>query len=547
MFKPRAWQSEFVSKYATLDKRYFQVVASVGAGKTSAVCHLVESLPDTLVLVFSPKLIIRRSWRNTPPRHGFNLFEGYEPGVEAKIGLNRDYRGLVATYPALASSPLSFRHLVRDKNVQWLIVFDENHHLSENGQWGAAAFEAFDGLPNVRMLGLSGTPFRTDGSPIPFAEYDDAREIVVDYKYLYRDAVRDRVVRPVEFKAIDAQAHIVGPDGFKTLAIEDARDREIPQVIRSAISYQSDWLVKAIMLGWEYLLEDRSSVPNAGLVIHTHNIFAANRVAAVAEEVTGQTPTVVTSGDVNNADSEDAVAKLELFAKSTAPILIVVAMASEGTDISRLTVGIHATNVRTRLDFEQRFGRQVRLTEFEGDHPITARYIIPAAQPHVQFAKEIYDEVQAALKEDRELGDGGGGGGCVDGEPLPVLPASDAELRHTFVGGMLIDDEEAWKKAGELEMAFGVDRVEAYRILKNANVNKEAKEADPEPLQVTEERLRKRLNKRMRKIAQDDFEGDYGRAYVWLQDRMGLKRRGVATWSIDEFRRALEFLGLPSD
>ena len=247
---------------------------------------------------------------------------------------------------------------------------------------GSAAREAFDGLSNVKMLGLSGTPFRTDGTPIPFAEYVGDK-LTIDHKYLYRDAVADRVVRPVEFRAIDAQARIAGPEGFKDLAIEDARGRDIPQVIRSAIDHQSDWLVKAISLGWSYVQEDTVRIPNAAMIIHTHNIFAANQVAPVARAITGQTPVVVTSGD-----EEDAVAQLERFENSQDRILIVVAMASEGTDIARLTVGIHATNVRTRLDFEQRFGRQVRLTKRyeEGkdgtpNRPITARYIIPAAQP----------------------------------------------------------------------------------------------------------------------------------------------------------------------
>lgn len=545
MFEPRPWQDEFVVKYEKVDKKYFQAVASVGAGKTSAVCHLLSVKPDTLLLVFAPKLIIRRSWRDTPPRHGFNLFEGYEPGVESKIGLDRDYRGLVATYPALASAPLSFRHLVsRNPKVQWLVAFDENHHLSSSGSWGDAALQAFDALPNVKMLGLSGTPFRTDGTPIPFAEYTPDNEIVVDYKYLYRDAVHDRVVRPIEFKAIDAQAMIVGPDGFKALAIEDARDREIPQVIRSAIDHQSDWLVKAIALGWEFLLEDRKRIPNAALVIHTHHIFAAERVSEVAKEVTGHDVVVVTSGE-----NEDAVTQLEAFRTSAAPILVVVAMASEGTDIDRLTVGIHATNVRTRLDFEQRFGRQVRLTVHEKgvngapNRPITARYIIPAAQPHLQFAKEIYKEVEAALKEPAEPGEGTGGGW--DGELPPVLPAYDAELRHTFVGGERIADAEAWQKAGDLAARFNIDQMEVYRTL--INTSPTADEAPPEePLQVKEKRLRDALNRRVRQLANDSFEAEYGRAYAWLYEQLGIRKK-LPAWSVAEIQRALDFLGLSNE
>lgn len=543
-FTPRAWQDEFNVKYAKLDKPFFQLVASVGAGKTPSVYHLLSAMPDTLLLVFAPRLNIVRSWRDTPTKRGFkiNVFEGYEPGVEKKIGIGRDYQGLAASYAALGYAPLTFRRLV--SRGRWLIVFDENHHLSaeETSSWGIAAREAFTGLSNVRMLGLSGTPFRTDGAPIPFAEYID-NELIIDHKYLYRDAVGDRVVRPIEFSAIDAQARISGPEGgFKDLAIEDARGREIPQVIRSAIDHESDWLIKAITLGWSYVQEDMARIPNAAMIIHTHNVFAANRVAAVARAITGQTPVVVTSGE-----EENAVDLLSRFEKSQDRILIVVAMASEGTDIARLTVGIHATNVRTRMDFEQRFGRQVRLTPYEKgqngspNRPIIARYIIPAAEPHVRFAREIYEEVKAVLQERPEAPGGPGGGG---GLGQPVLPASDAELRHTFYGGIRIEDPQSWEMAGQLALKFGIDQMEAYQTL----TRPAAATSSPtiETLQERETKLRNRLDRRVKQLANESFDGIYGKAWNWLKDQVG-NRDPIPAWPVSDIRRGLRVFGVPDD
>ena len=145
-FTPRAWQDEFVVKYTKVDKPFFQLVASVGAGKTAGVYHLLSTMPDTLLLVFAPKLNIIRSWRNTPAKYGFspNIFEGYESGVEKKIGIGRDYQGLASTFSALSYAPLTFRNLVR--RGRWLIIFDENHHLSaqETSRW-----EVLHGKPSM--------------------------------------------------------------------------------------------------------------------------------------------------------------------------------------------------------------------------------------------------------------------------------------------------------------------------------------------------------------------------------------------------------------
>ncbi|MBR7503214.1 ATP-dependent helicase, partial [Mycobacterium tuberculosis] len=84
-----------------------------------------------------------------------------------------------------------------------LVILDEVHHAGDALSWGDAVREAFG--PAVRRLSLTGTPFRSDTSPIPFVTYapdaEGIRTSVADYSYGYGRALKDSVVRPVLFLA----------------------------------------------------------------------------------------------------------------------------------------------------------------------------------------------------------------------------------------------------------------------------------------------------------------------------------------------------------
>ena len=75
---------------------------------------------------------------------------------------------MVVTYAQVASHP--GRHRVRTENRKTLVVFDEIHHGGDAKSWGDAIREAFGDA--TRRLALTGTPFRSDDSAIPFVTYE---------------------------------------------------------------------------------------------------------------------------------------------------------------------------------------------------------------------------------------------------------------------------------------------------------------------------------------------------------------------------------------
>ena len=85
--------------------------------------------------------------------------------------------------------------------VPTLLIADEPHHMGDDAAWGRSATDAF-GAARFKLL-LSGTPFRTDDTPIPWVSYDADGVSEPDYAYGYTDALLDHVCRPVTFHLND--------------------------------------------------------------------------------------------------------------------------------------------------------------------------------------------------------------------------------------------------------------------------------------------------------------------------------------------------------
>ena len=80
-----------------------------------------------------------------------------------------DFDGVAVTYAQVAAHPML--HRGRTEAARTLVILDEIHHGGDALSWGDAVREAFE--PATRRLALTGTPFRSDTSPIPFVTYEE--------------------------------------------------------------------------------------------------------------------------------------------------------------------------------------------------------------------------------------------------------------------------------------------------------------------------------------------------------------------------------------
>jgi superfamily II DNA or RNA helicase len=268
-----------------------------------------------------------------------------------------EYHGVVVTYAQVASHPT--RHRVRTENRRTLVVFDEIHHGGDAKTWGEAIREAFDDA--TRRLALTGTPFRSDDSPIPFVTYaPDENGLMrsqADHTYGYADALADGVVRPVVFLAYSGEARWRTSAGEEHAARlgEPLNAEQTARAWRTVLDAKGEWIPAVLQAADKRLTQLRNGgVPDAGAMVIASDQKAARAYAAVLTRITGETPTVVLSDDPGSS------ARIAEYSAGTSRWLVAVRMVSEGVDVPRLTVGVYATSASTPLFFAQAIGRFVR-------------------------------------------------------------------------------------------------------------------------------------------------------------------------------------------
>nr|WP_206686632.1 MULTISPECIES: DEAD/DEAH box helicase [Microbacterium] len=404
----RAWQAEALDQYFGMDgpdgvgkgPRDFLAAATPGAGKTTFALRLASELLRRgvidRILVVAPTEHLKTQWADAAARVSIRLDPRFS---NRHFTPSRQYHGVAVTYAQVAVKASVHQRLTMDART--LVILDEVHHGGDALSWGDALREAYSRA--TRRLLLSGTPFRSDTSPIPFVEYHpDSKGIRLsrtDYDYGYGRALADGVVRPVLFLVYagkmrwrtragdELEAHL-GQDNTKDVTA---------QAWRTALDPEGDWIPAVLRSADRRLSEVRQDVPDAGGLVIATDQTAARAYAAILREITGEAPAVVLS------DDKAASGRIETFAQSTTRWMVAVRMVSEGVDVPRLAVGVYATSASTPLFFAQAIGRFVRARR-RGE---SASVFLPNVPQLLELAGELERQRDHAL--DRETdGDGDG-------------------------------------------------------------------------------------------------------------------------------------------
>ena len=296
----------------------------------------------------APTQHLKTQWSDAAARFGLHL----DPAWSAREGtLPGDVHGIVTTYQQVATSSVELSRLAAGA----FVIFDEVHHAGDDRAWGTAIMAAFANAG--RRLSLSGTPFRSDVTPIPFVTYhlDEAQP---DFEYGYGDALADRgVVRPLFFPRIGGFMEWVAPDGAQVAAtFEDDLTRDLAnQRLRTALSLEGEWMSTVLAQANERLQTLRQVHPEAGGLVIAMDQTHATGIAELLRKL-GTRAVVAVSDDPGASD------RIARFSESSEPWIVAVRMVSEGVDIPRLRIGVYATNTSTELFFRQAMGRLVRWT-----------------------------------------------------------------------------------------------------------------------------------------------------------------------------------------
>ena len=493
----------------------FLASATPAAGKTTFGLHMAHRMLSagfvSRVVVAGPTTHICRQWAADAARYGIDL-EPNRPNSDGPE--SADFHGIAVTYQTIAAGPETHRQAAGRRPT--LLIADEPHHMGDEAAWGVRTRQAFDGA-RFRLL-LSGTPFRSDNSAIPWITYDEDGVSRADYVYGYPQALVDRVCRPITFLPYDGEMEWISDGRQRSADFDLALPAvEAARRLRTALIPEGDWMGEVLRDGDGRLSEVRADGhPDAGGLVIASDQDHARAIAARLESISGEQPELVMS------DEPGASRRIADFAFSDRRWLVSVLMVSEGVDIPRLRVGIYATAARTELFFRQVVGRFIRTT------PKPRRqmsYLLMPADPRLKaLAREIELERRHALdliaaaeeEEEREAPER-----REDGEGFAVLSSGDAEL------------DEAILSETTLQL-FPTDDPKPKRPTIPARPKAGPEDAERESAYAARERLRGERRSLVAKVARRT-----GRSHREVQARINrdTRVRSVSSATIEQLER----------
>jgi superfamily II DNA or RNA helicase len=373
----------------------FLCVAAPGAGKTRLAIAVAQRTGMRVLHVVPTSSLVAQA-QEAYAKFGIRLYNASDTNNAEPP----DCHGMVCTYSKLAFSAELMRGL--NAKIPTLIVLDELHHAGDEASWGEAVVKVC-AVPDAFILVLSGTPWRTDGTPIPFLKYDDKGILVPDFTYDFAAAWEDEPspIRHVAFHVADA----TGTWMYESDGQLIQHDRKISATKTTNKLFSPTLRNATIGMGGDFLLDQavqdlkirQLSRRSAKGIILCRDIRHASHIADKMRELRHNVSVV--HGEIKNADS-----LIRSFAKSSNDWIIGVNMLGEGVDIPNAEVLVRLDKTTTELFFVQSVGRVIR--RVGPNDPPASVYMLEVPE-FVEFAKNLDSQQLVVLNTWREPGDPG--------------------------------------------------------------------------------------------------------------------------------------------
>lgn len=381
--KLRKWQQECIdaafNKFSSGGK-HFLALATPGAGKTHMSSSLAKKLIAydmiDLVICFAPSTIVANDFEEILSMTLNARFDGLLGSL-----------GLASTYQNLQHIDESFWKLF--KRFRVLVIFDEIHHCSgsnvkNSNAWGEKIIEHIQEQATY-TIALTGTPWRSDKAPIVLSSYcSKTNKVICDYRYGLKDAINDNVCRMPEIIAIDND-NISVLDNNEHFSYTSFLDLLSQAILPYQEIIDNDGVIFQLLQRANNKLQIiRNKNHDAGGLIVAYSVEHAKKIQRILYDKLAITAVVVTY-------REDEPTKIiRNYRYGSDEWIISVGMISEGTNIPRLQVCCHLTNIKTEMHFRQILGRILRFTNSEDQ---SAALFIPAEPKLVEYAYRVNQEV----------------------------------------------------------------------------------------------------------------------------------------------------------
>ena len=381
--KLRKWQSECINKAL---KQYinglshFLALATPGAGKTMMASVLADKLLKNdlidLIICFSPSSIVSKDFSE-------NLQLIIQERFDGLMGA----RGHSLTYQNLQYLDGNFWQLFKKYRV--FVIFDEIHHcagsnIDNANAWGEQIIVNIQDKAKY-TLALTGTPWRSDASPIVLSKYmHPSNKISCDYIYGLAEAIQDSVCRIPQVIAVDNN-HISVIDADETKTFNSFKCLLSQSIIPYQEVIENEAVIKFIISSAHKKLNKiRSINPAAAGLVVASSVEHAKQIAMLMKASFDEDAIVVTYKE------KEPTNIIQNFRHTTSKWIISVGMISEGTNIPRLQVCCHLTNIKTEMHFRQILGRILRVTNSQ--NKIAIMYM-PAEPKLLEYAYRIKQDV----------------------------------------------------------------------------------------------------------------------------------------------------------
>jgi superfamily II DNA or RNA helicase len=381
--KLRQWQAECINLALTQYQNgtsHFLALATPGAGKTLMASALADQLLKNnmvdLIICFSPSSIVSQDFSASLQLKTQERFDGL-------IGA----RGRSLTYQNLQYLDVNFWQLFEQYRV--FVIFDEIHHcagsnIDNANAWGEQIILNIQDKAKF-TLALTGTPWRSDAAPIVLSNYmHPSNKISCDYVYGLSEAITDDVCRVPQIIAIDNN-NISVVDDVETKTYSSFKSLLMESVVPYQEIIENEAVIKYVISSAHKKLSSiRVKNKDAAGLIVASSVENARQISTLMKVCFNEDSVVVTYRE------SEPTSIIQQFRHAQTKWIISVGMISEGTNIPRLQICCHLTNIKTEMHFRQILGRILRMTGSKNQEAIM---YMPAEPKLLEYAYRVKQDV----------------------------------------------------------------------------------------------------------------------------------------------------------
>ncbi|MCI2286175.1 DEAD/DEAH box helicase family protein [Colwellia sp. MSW7] len=380
--KLRQWQNECITLALNeyQNNNHFLVLATPGSGKTLMASELANQLLKNnlidLIICFSPSSIVSQDFSEVLQLKTQERFDGL-------IGA----KGKSLTYQSMQYLDANFWQLFHQYRI--FVIFDEIHHcagsnIDNANAWGEQIILNIQNKAKY-TLALTGTPWRSDTAPIVLSNYSHpSNKISCNYVYGLSEAIKDNVCRIPQITAIDND-NISVIDNEETKTFSSFKCLLSESIIPYQEIIENEKVIKYIISSAQKKLNAirEENTGAAGLIIAS-SVEHAQQISRLMKEYLNEESIIVTYKE------NEPTSIIQQFRNAKTKWIISVGMISEGTNIPRLQICCHLTNIKTEMHFRQILGRILRMTNSKNQEAIM---YMPAEPKLLEYAYRVKQDL----------------------------------------------------------------------------------------------------------------------------------------------------------